>query len=189
MNRHGDWGGIGGYPPILPGLILALVASLLLSGPVARRLRTHRGIGWLLLMSLGAILAVTLTPSREAVAFGVQGTVGCDLSRVGPASLAVYARRDDPILNVLLFIPLGVVIGLLPTSRQKVLLIIGALLLPITIEGTQAVVVVLDRACQGGDVFDNLAGLCFGLVCGWAGGTVWRRLVPGPGGERVAGPT
>ena len=51
-----------------------------------------------------------------------------------------------------------------------------ALLLPPAIEATQGVVVVLDRACQGGDVFDNLVGLGIGLIAGWAIRSVWRRI-------------
>jgi glycopeptide antibiotics resistance protein len=165
-----------GGPPILPGLVLAFIASILLTPLVARRLRVWRLHAWLLLISLGVILAVTLTPSRAAVELGVQGTVGCDLSRIGPGSWSTYARIDDPILNVLVFIPLGAAIGFLPPSRARRWILLGAVLLPITIETTQAFVVVLDRACQGGDVFDNLAGLVIGLAIGLVAGSVWRRV-------------
>jgi hypothetical protein len=165
---------LGGYPPILPGVFLALVASILLARPVASRLAIGNVHGWLLLFSLGVILAVTLTPSREAVELGTQGTIGCDLSRIGPGPWSIYARRDDPLLNVLMFVPLGVAIGLLPPSRARRWLFVGAFLLPVAIETTQALVVALDRACQGGDVFDNLAGLVIGLALGLGGGLLWR---------------
>jgi VanZ like family len=172
---------LGGYPPILPGLIIAALLSVLLTPAVARRLGAGWPRAWLLLLSVGVILAVTLTPSREALDHGLAGTVGCDLSRFGPAPFAVYARRDDPILNVALFLPLGLTIGLLPRSRSRLVMLIAGLLLPIAIEGTQAVVVVLDRACQGGDVFDNLAGLMLGLAAGLAMRALWglvrRRTV------------
>ena len=160
---------LGGYPPILPGLLLAAVLSVALTPATARRLRIAWPHAGLLLISLGIILAATLTPSREALDHGVVGTVGCDLSRIGPAPFAEYARRDDPILNVAMFFPLGLAIGLLPPSRPRLLALLAALLLPFAIEGTQAVVVVLDRACQGGDVFDNLSGLMLGLAPGLAG--------------------
>jgi glycopeptide antibiotics resistance protein len=163
-----------GSPPVKPGLALALVLSVLLTPVVARRLRIARIHAWLLLISLGVILALTLTPSRAAVELGVQGTIGCDLSRIGPGSWSTYARIDDPILNVLVFIPLGISIGLLPPSRTRRWLFVGAFLLPVAIETTQALVVALDRACQGGDVFDNLAGLVIGLALGLGGGLLWR---------------
>jgi glycopeptide antibiotics resistance protein len=167
---------LGGYPPILPGLMLAAVLSVALTPVAARRLGIAWPHAWLLLISLGVILAVTLTPSREALDHGVVGTVGCDLSRIGPAPFAEYARRDDPILNVAVFFPLGLAIGLMPPSRHRLLVFVAALLLPVAIEVTQAVVVILDRACQGGDVFDNLAGLMLGLAGGLAGRRLWTLV-------------
>ena len=62
--------------------------------------------------------------------------------------------------------PLGFAIGLLPPGRQKLAIAIGALLLPVAIETTQAVVVVLGRACESGDVFDNGLGVLIGLALG-----------------------
>lgn len=172
----------GGLPPILPGLLVALLASVLLDPFVARRLAIGRPHAWLLLVGLGTILALTLTPSRDALDFGIVGSVGCDLSRIGPAPLWVYTRGDDPILNVLLFIPLGLAIGTLPAARARRWLILGAALLPAAIETAQALVVVLDRACQGGDVFDNVAGLAVGLAVGWLGRLLWQRLGSGSRG-------
>jgi len=172
----------GGYPPILPGLLVAFLLSLLLSPVVSRRLPVGRLHTWLILIGLGVILAVTLTPSREAIGSGAVGTIGCDLSRIGPASWSVYAKRGDPILNVFMFIPLGVAIGLLPPSGARRWLVVAALLLPLAIEATQGIVIVLDRACQGGDVFDNAVGLCLGLAAGSAARAIWQRA-----GERTDG--
>ncbi len=165
----------GGYPPILPGVALALVLATVLCTLVARRLGTGRVTAWLLLATVGAILSVTLTPSREALSIGVTGTITCDLSRIGPASMAVYLRRDDPVLNVLMLIPLGMVIGQLGPHRHRLGLAVAATLLPVGIEITQAVVVPLGRACQGGDVFDNTAGLAIGLAIGAIGRSLYSR--------------
>ena len=170
----------GGYPPIFPGIALALVLAFLLCSWVARRLGTGRITAWLLLASLGVILAVTLTPSREALSTGASGPVTCDLSRIGPASLSTYLRRDDPILNVLMLVPLGVVIGQLRRRQHRLALALAAATLPIAIEATQAVVVPLGRACQGGDVFDNVAGLAIGLAIGAAWGVLRSRLQDPP---------
>jgi glycopeptide antibiotics resistance protein len=165
----------GGHPPIVPGIAIALLLALVLSGWVARRLGSRRLTAWLLLATLGVILAVTLTPSRWALEYGVAGSVTCDLSRIGPASLAVYLRFNDPTLNILLFIPLGVLIGGLDRRQHRRPLMVGAALLPFAIESLQAVVVPIGRACQGGDVFDNLAGLVVGLAIGAA----WRHARAG----------
>lgn len=161
-----------GYPPILPGIAIALVLATILCAWVARRLGTGRISAWLLLACVGIILSVTLTPSREALDVGVTGSITCDLSRIGPASMAVYLRRDDPILNVLMLIPLGMVIGQLGRHQHRLGLAVAAALFPVLIEITQAVVVPLGRACQGGDVFDNTAGLAIGLAIG----VMWRSL-------------
>jgi glycopeptide antibiotics resistance protein len=103
------------------------------------------------------------------------------------APLDVYLRPGDIAFNVLLFIPLGLALGLLPPSKARVPLIVGALLLPAVIEATQLAARALDRACQSGDVVDNLTGLLIGLVVGGAaaalGGAIagWRgrRVRPG----------
>jgi len=175
MRGFGEHGGFwGGYPPIRPGVVIALAVALLLCVPVARRLGTGRVMAWLLLATVGVILAITMTPSRWALEFGAQGTVSCDLSRIGPASLEVYLQFNDPALNVLMFVPLGVLIGLLERRQHRRAIAVAAILLPFAIETIQAFAVPLDRACQGGDVFDNLAGLFIGLAAGWVAGTLWR---------------
>lgn len=163
-----------GLPPMLPGVVAAILTATILSGWAARRLGTSGTVAWLLLASVGVILAVTLTPSRSAFEHGATGVVTCDLGRVGPAALEIYLRFGDPVLNILLFVPLGMFISQLDHHRRHLLL--AAALLPFAIEVIQAVAVPLDRACQGGDVFDNLAG----LVAGLALGTLWRRARPRP---------
>lgn len=154
------------YPAMLPVGILSVILATLLRGPVARRLRTDPRVAWLLVASVGGILALTIAPSREALTTAITGPITCDFSRMGLASLSVYARFDDPFLNIAGFVPLGFAIGLLPTGRRKLVLAIAALLLPVAIETTQAVVVAMGRACQSGDVFDNGFGALIGLALG-----------------------
>jgi hypothetical protein len=161
----------GSNLPMLPGIAIALVLALALSGWAARRLGTGRVAAWLLLANVGVILAVTLAPRPWGLESALGGTASCDLSRIGPASLATYLSFDDPILNVLLFIPLGVLVANVDGRRQRRTLALGAAFLPLAIEIVQAVAMPLGRACQGGDVFDNLAGLVIGLAIG----AVWRR--------------
>jgi hypothetical protein len=166
----------GEYPWFVPGAAISIVLAVLLAGAVARRLGISRGVAWLLLASLGTIVAVTLTPARGAplpALFGQATT--CDLTRIGPAQWAEYLQLGDTTFNVVLFIPLGVAIGLLGGSRRNAAIILGAIILPFAIEAIQAAATPLGRACQSADVFDNLTGLALGLAVGgtW---TVLRRL-------------
>lgn len=157
---------LGDYAGFLPGVVVTLVISTLAAIPVGRRLRMGAGLGWLLLFSVGTVLAATVTPSREALLFGTQGTGSCDLSRFGIAPLHDLRHLDETSLNVLLFVPLGLAVGLVPRSRARALLIVGAVMLPVGIELLQLVVTALDRQCQSADVVDNLTGLLPGLALG-----------------------
>ena len=167
------------YAWFWPGVATSIVLGIVLSRRVARALKVRRTVAMTLLLSLGLIASATLTPSREAVRFGTIGSGSCDLGRIGPASLAELLAFGDPTLNVLLFIPLGVVIGLFPASRRKVVLVVAALALPFAIETIQLLARGLDRACQSSDVSDNLTGLVIGLVVG----VVARRLAQSASGS------
>jgi glycopeptide antibiotics resistance protein len=177
-----------GYPPFGFGLVLALVVATLLFLPVARRLGVRGIAAWLLLAATGSILAMTLTPNWAGPTAGAWGAISCDLSRVGPASIWEYRHVTDASLNVLLFIPLGVVIGAIGRRRTRVQLALAALLLSPAVELTQAVVVPLGRACQGGDLFDNTLGLLIGLALGWGVGRLSRSVADAPASEQPARP-
>ena len=179
-----------------PGVLISVAISLTLAGRVARRIGAARPTGALLLFSLGLIASATLTPSREALRFGVIGSGMCDLSRIGFAQIRDLLELDDPGFNVLLFIPPGMAIGLVPRPAIRLGLAIAALLLSPAIELIQLVVTPLDRACQSSDVFDNLTGLVVGLALGlliglaaWIVGVGLRpKARPGPGTGGRAGP-
>ena len=165
------------YPWFLPGLLIVLPISIAASGPVARRLGVRRPLAWLLLVGFGVVLAATLTPGRETFDFGF-GPGGfdrgfCDMRRMRPAMSALLSINNSS-LNVLLLIPLGVAIGLLPRSRAKVVILVLAIALPFTVEFIQALVPALGRQCESGDVIDNSTGLIVGLVIG----TILGVLIP-----------
>jgi glycopeptide antibiotics resistance protein len=166
-------------PWLLPGIAIALVVSIVVSGRVGRALRIARPVAWLMILSLGVILAATMTPQWEALAFGARGSSSCNFSRIGLASLREYLRFGDTSGNVLMFIPLGVAIGLLPGSRRTAAVVIAAIALPFAIETIQLLLPVLDRACESADVADNLTGLVLGLgggvVAGWLAKSMARR--------------
>jgi VanZ family protein len=89
---------------------------------------------------------------------------------------AELTRINDSSLNVLLFVPLGIAIGLLAWSPRAAAILVAGLLLPFVIEATQAWLPALGRGCQSADVVDNITGLVVGLVIGRLAG---RSLATG----------
>ena len=168
-----------GLPWFLPGVAIAFVVSIAASGGVGRALGVRRMVAVALVLSLGTILAATLTPQWEALAFGARGPASCDFSRIWLAPIGRLLSGDDSGGNILMFVPFGVAISLLPRSRRKAALVGFALALPFVIETTQLLVPALDRACESADVVDNLTGLVLGLAGGSVAGrfasTVYRR--------------
>jgi hypothetical protein len=150
-------------PGFLPGVVVSVILGFVIRRRVAVRLGLPSVLGWFAIVSVGIILAATLTPlagSRPSVASS------CDFSRVGLASLEEFLKWDDATLNILLFIPLGFVLAFIRPWSLKAALVAGAAVLPVFIETAQMLVRPLDRACQAGDVFDNDSGLVIGLVLG-----------------------
>ena len=118
---------------------------------------------FLLLLSVAGIIALTLTPT---IRLGDPKPY-CDIASLRPIGFDQLVSISDRSLNVLLFIPAGIALGLLPRSRAKAVAIGIAALAPLAIELTQAVATDLGRACEAIDVVDNLAGLAIGLVLAW----------------------
>lgn len=153
-------------PWFWPGAALALVVALA-SGPrVARAFGTSRVLGAGLVVAIGIVLAATLTPGREALEAGAVGRGSCDLSRIGPAPLSVLLALNEQSLNVLLFVPLGLVVAWLPGSRWKAGLVLSVVAMPLAIELIQVAIPPFDRACESADVSDNLTGLLIGMIVG-----------------------
>ncbi len=158
-----------------PGVIISALAALVLCGFAARRLHISVLTAWLLIVSLGVIIAATLTPTREVLVSGLAGPGTCDMSRIGLAPMREYAHINQTSLNVLLFIPLGMLIGVLPRSPWKPWIVAGAVILPAFIETTQLIATPLGRGCQSADVSDNLTGLFMGLAAGVILAAIARR--------------
>ena len=137
---------------------------------------------------VGLIASATLTPSRAALLRGATGSGQCDFGSIALPSLSDLLTIGDPAFNVLLYLPLGLAVGLLPRSRLQIVGIAFAAALPFAIETVQLIALRLDRACQTDDVINNLVGLALGLVLGVAIGFIRDRLAAGPGSEEdVAG--
>jgi hypothetical protein len=163
-------------PWVAPGTLAFAVVGVFASVPLARALRTLRAVAWLLVVSLALIVFATLVPLYGVFEASPTGSVGCDLSVMTPATLADFLAHDDRSKNVLLFIPLGCAIGLLPRSRRSLGLILGGIALPFAIEATQGLLPMLHRACQSNDVIDNITGLLVGLAVGAVARAVFQSL-------------
>ncbi len=153
-------------PLFAPVVVLSVILATLTARRTAAWLGTPPGVAWLLLVGSGLILAATLTPLRDAIEHGLASSGTCDLRRIGPAPLSTYLRPNETSANVVLFMPLGLALGMLPGSLRTKAIIAGALLLPLAIELTQLAVPVWGRGCQSADMFDNAMGLALGFLGG-----------------------
>jgi glycopeptide antibiotics resistance protein len=160
--------------------VLLLAPALALAPRLGRRLGVSVPHAFALLAGVGLVVALTLTPSREALRFGTVSEAGCDLTRIGLAPLATYLSVNETSLNVLLLVPLGLAVGSISGARRRVAVLGLAVLLPFAVELLQFALPGLDRLCQSGDVVDNLAGLLLGFVVGAIVSTAVRRLAWSP---------
>ena len=154
----------GVLPWFLPGLAITTVIALAVAGRVARRLRTESWIAFLLVMSVGAVLAATIPPDAGGFSGRPSAPGRCDFGRIGLAPLSDYLHLGDTSLNVILFVPLGLAIGLLGRSPAAARVRLAVLVLPLAIEAVQSLLPMLGRGCQSRDVFDNLLGIGIGLA-------------------------
>ncbi len=151
---------------LLPGTVLFAIVGALVSRRLARSLDTRPVVAWLLVVSIGIVVSATLAPLRGTFDIDSPSARACDLARTGLAPLQRLLSMNDTSRNVLLFIPLGISLGLLPRSRRTAGLIAVAAVLPLAIELAQLSLPILGRSCESGDVIDNLTGLVLGLVAG-----------------------
>jgi len=171
-----------------PSVVVALVLALLVSRWLARWMHRPWAVAFALVFSIGVIVAATLTPGRDALLFGIPGTGSCDLSHIELPGLRELLSPNDTSLNVILFLPLGVVIGYLARSRLALGLLAAGVALPFAIEAIQLVLTPLGRTCQAVDVVDNLTGLFLGLAVGVLASAVMRWRGPRPEVEDVIEP-
>jgi hypothetical protein len=155
-------------PWFLPGVAISVVVSLAAGGVVGRVLGTRRAVASLLVLGLGIIVSATLTPLDGVLDLDTLGRGTCDFSRMWLPALGELRRLNDTSLNVLLFIPLGISIALLPRSRRTLPVVVAAFALPFAVELVQLLVPALARGCQSADVVDNLLGLTVGVAVGVA---------------------
>ena len=162
-------------PWFLPGVFVSIAASVALALPLGRALVVRPTLAGALVFSVGIVLAATLTPLRGAIEAGAAGTGICDFSRLGLAPIAESTSVNDTSLNILLFVPLGVVIGHMPRTRRTAGIVIASIALPFLVEAVQLAASDLARGCQSADVIDNLTGLFVGAALGSASRLVLRE--------------
>lgn len=165
-------------PSLVPVFLASLPVAALMARPLARRFGSQASVAFLVVASLSLIVAATLTPGADEASMGAPGPGWCDLTRIGPAPLGILLRPNDVSLNVLLFVPLGLAIGLLPASPARLILLVGASALPFIVELTQSLATPLERRCESADIFDNLMGLAIGVTLGLGATWLSRRRPP-----------
>lgn len=170
--------GFNVLPWLIPGLVLSAILGILAGRRVGRVFGTTPAVGWALIVGFGLVISATLTPLRAGLDFDATGIGTCDLSRFGVVPPRELLRIGDPSLNVLLFMPLGFALGLVPRSRRSVALAVVAVASPLVIEIVQLVLPILGRGCQSADVFDNLTGLVLGWLIGIGFAVLSDRVAP-----------
>ena len=178
VHRWHIGGIVSGITWFWPGMAVVLVMSWVLAPPVARLLRIDRRLGWLLVITIGLILVVEATPLRGPFGLDLTAQRPCDLARRWFATLPEITAMGDVTLDIVLYIPAGVVIAWLPVLRRSMIVMAAAVMLPGLIEVVQLVVPTLARGCQSGDAIDGLTGLGVGLGVGVVVRLV-RRVVVG----------
>ena len=145
----------------VPALLIAGMPVLLMAGitvllALGRRPRRFAVAVSAFVVIAGAVLLVTLAP--RGISPAAPRTCGASLTALG---LRPWAE-DQRLLKALMFVPLGVLSGLLLRgSRLPVAVALG---LPFVIETVQAAVPLLGRSCDVSDVYDNTAGTFLGLL-------------------------
>jgi hypothetical protein len=152
-------------PLLIPGVAIAVIVAVGLAPRAAARTGLSPLLGGLLVFTFGAILAITLTPGSGE---GFFGQSWCGGLRPPPRLGQLLSISSEHGLNVVLFVPLGLLIGLIPRARPLATAALVAGAMPIVIEWIQYSVPQLDRICQTWDALENLMGLAIGLGVGVA---------------------
>jgi VanZ family protein len=146
-------------PWVIPALIGTVVISLLLHRWLARRFRTAPWFVLALMLCVGAILSITITPGN----WNPSPYCSLKVAFPRPSDLLALSERS---LNIWLFVPLGLTISATPRRRVGLFFFACAMAMPFMIEGFQHFVPDIGRTCQLTDVINNLTGLFLGGFVG-----------------------
>lgn len=166
-------------PLALPGVVVACVLAVLVGPRVGRRLGATPLAGIALVASVGAVLALTLTPGRLEVPIDP----GCEALADVPRLRQLFSITNEHGLNVLMLVPLGITIAAGFRGTPRLALLAAGAALPFAIEAIQYALPELQRVCTRWDVIENVVGLTIGAILGLVGAAVLaarRRGAAGP---------
>ncbi len=103
-------------PWLFPGLVATFIVACVAARRLGRWLGAHPVLAFFLILSAGTILSATLTPLGRTG----EHPGACSLERLTLASLDDIRWESDIRENIVLFIPLGLALGLLPRSASQV---------------------------------------------------------------------
>ncbi len=154
----------------LPNLVFTIAVAIALAAALAgtRHVSMLRTMVWLLAMLVP--LAYTWTEAAGS------GTAGCHWGQP-PWDFMPYATNPEITRNIALMVPAGAAAWLWPTAHERLSALVCALAAPTVIEFGQYLVPQLHRACQAGDIINNMMGALLGwsMVAGfWAMWTLAR---------------
>lgn len=165
----------------VPWAIPLVAASIVVAVIVGLALRSTMGArAWLiaaLIVSAALVIGLTLTPNA-----GMEGSAFIDpRSDRGPWGYLrqpeYWLHLDSRTLNVALFIPLGLTLGLLARGAMRWVILAVGLALPWLVEGLQRVLP-FDRDPQSIDLADNSTGFLVGYLAGLLVIALVARLQP-----------
>lgn len=131
--------------------VAALVAAVALGLPLGWVLASRPRAAWVLAGAAAVgVLVATLYPTGRVV------EVVCVLGRDGTLT------GPEPLANVALFVPIGLLVGL--ATRRPVLGALTGAALTIAIELVQALVPAIGRSCAMDDALANALGATLGAV-------------------------
>lgn len=161
LDRYGGW------------LLVVVVVAALLAVPLARLLRSNPLVTGLLVMSLFAVVALSLAPSNTP-----QAAAGVCLR---PVTLPVGRQilwPSDLTANVLMYLPLGVAVVWLRPRLVRLVAVVAALMVPLVVELAQKEIIAINRQCSLSDIIGNEVGLLVGMAIGAVLLLGWQAVRP-----------
>lgn len=150
--------GLDDFWPTLSWTVVVAIAA----GLVASRAATSTRPRTVLWFTTALVpVAFTWTPAA------LRGTPGCHWGLL-PWEVASSTGAQEVFYNILLFVPAGTAAWLLPVGAPRLAALCVGLLIPPAIEAVQLTLPMLNRACQAGDILNNMLGVLIGwcLVAG-----------------------
>lgn len=161
-------------PPGLRGFQTNLLVTILIVAVAAPWLSRWTKVRWwrvaLWLLTVAMPLAYTWTVATGA------GTPGCHWGQP-PWAFVPQANNPEITFNILMLVPAGAAAWLWPDGPRRLAALFCALVTPAVVEFGQYLFPQLHRACQAGDIINNVIGVLVGwsLVAGvWSGVRIWR---------------